>query len=511
MNEKLVQPVVKASNTFGLALYQAAVKDADGRGKSAEDGNVFMSPYSISVALAMTAEGAREETLAEMASVLGYPESVLEAARRHGGLASESQTGPNGALNSIHAGNGELARYFAAASGDDDPGTRKAIQDLREKLRGANFAVEAKEKLSDWQGARSAQVEARKIADELNQLLTTVDRYDLRIANALWLEKTFALQPSYVQAIEQSYGKGLLTSLDFRSQTEASRLRINGWVEDRTANRIKDLIPAGQLPPETSLVITNAVYFLGQWSEPFKREMTRKEDFTLASGEKSKVQMMQDPFRDSIGYAAFDGKGQYFDTPLKVPADEAKRPPVYPGDDGFQILSLPYKGGSLEMMIILPLSNSGMAELESKLSAENLNQWTSRMVNRTVNVKMPRFRLEGSYKVGKMLQELGMKRAFVSPDQANGAQFYGMTESREASKSLYIGEVLHKAFVDVTEEGTEAAAATAVVMVAGAAAPRIEMVPFTPNFHADRPFIFAIRDSKSGLVLFIGRMMHPNQ
>jgi serpin B len=147
--------------------------------------------------------------------------------------------------------------------------------------------------------------------------------------------------------------------------------------------------------------------------------------------------------------------------------------------------------------------------VEKRLSDANLDSWLSRLDRRTVDLKVPRFKVEGEYELSATLRELGMQRAFTSPDQPGGAQFSGMSASDDPTKQLFIAAVRHKAWVDVNEEGTEAAAATAVLMAAGSAAPDVRMAPFTPEFHADRPFMFLIRDGKSGLVLFMGRMVNP--
>ncbi|MBK8268402.1 MAG: serpin family protein [Planctomycetes bacterium] len=485
------ETAVNASNKFGVNLYRKAAQDSAG-------GNLFISPYSISVAMAMAAEGARDQTLLEMADVLGFAATTADA------KATLEQ------LAKVHAANSALAKHFAVASGDPDPKTRTQIQTLRDKLDEANLRANFQSKLGRYKEANEEVDRARKIADELNSLLATVDRYELRVANALWVEKSFPLLDSYTQTVDRHYGTGLVRPLDIRGATESSRLQINGWVEDHTANRIKDLIARGMLTPDTSLVITNAVYFLGQWSEPFKRDRTREEDFTKADGAKSRVQMMQDSFRKSLAYAAFDGKGAFFDTPLKVPVEESRRPATYPGDDGFQVVSLPYKGGEMSMVLLLPSKADGLAALEAKLSAENLDKWIERLSPRTVDLKMPRFKLEGDYKLGQMLQAMGIKRAFTNPGRPDGAQFFGMSKGPDPTKLLFIGEVVHKAWVDVNEEGTEAAAATAVMMLAGAAAPSVEMIPFNPKFHADRPFIFLIRDAKSGVILFMGRVQSPS-
>lgn len=483
---------VGANNAFGLDLYRAIARDATDR-------NIFISPYSMSVALTMAAEGARGETETEMANVLQFPVRALGGRGRR--------------VTIVHQGYAALRQRFAEAAGSANDATRKRIEVLRKKLDDANREAEAMERGSDWRAAERSQKKAQKIADALNPLLTQVDRFDLRSANALWVDQHFPLLGSYVETIDRFYESGGVTPLDIRGDTERSRLRINGWVEDNTEKRIKDLIPKGDLSSDTGLVITNAIYFLGQWSEPFNKDDTRDEDFTLADGETQKVKMMQDRWRKGVPYAAFNGDGSCFETPAKVPArepgDETPGPQTYPDEGGFTMIELPYKGDDLTMTLIAPRTATGLASIEAKLDAESLGAWLAKLDARQVHVAMPRFKLEADYSMGVTLQAMGMKRAFTSPAIPDGADFSGMSSSDDPREQLFIGAVLHKAFVEVNEEGTEAAAATAVLMRVGSAAPRVEMIPFIPEFRADRPFLFLIRDTKTGVILFIGRMMHP--
>ncbi|MCB9857577.1 MAG: serpin family protein [Phycisphaerales bacterium] len=478
---------VRANNAFGLELYRAIAAKAGEK-------NIFVSPYSMSVALTMTAEGARNETYTEMANVLRFP--VEDAAGRRG-------------ITAVHQGYTAMRRRFADAAGNANEATRKQIDALRKRLDDANNEATSLQRGNDWRAMEKAQKKAQKIADELNELLTQVDRFDLRSANALWVDKHFPLLNSYVDTIDRFYASGGVTSLDIQGDTERSRRRINGWVEDNTEKRIKDLIPKGDLSPDAGLVITNAVYFLGQWSDPFEKGETRDEDFTLVDGAREKVKLMRDPWRKGVPYAAFNGDGSYFDTPAKVQVNVRDQIQTYPDDDGFSMIELPYKGDELTMTLIAPRRPDGLPAIEAKLSAETLDTWLSKLNARQVKVALPRFRLEADYSMGDVLQAMGMKRAFTSPAEPDGADFSGMSGSSDPREQLFIGAVLHKAFVEVNEEGTEAAAATAVVMIAGAAAPSVEMVPFVPEFRADRPFLFLIRDSKTGIILFVGRMMRP--
>jgi serpin B len=239
-------------------------------------------------------------------------------------------------------------------------------------------------------------------------------------------------------------------------------------VEDQTEDKISDLIPAGALPQDSKLVLTNAVYFKGDWTEPFDKKRTKEDDFHVTATDKIKTSLMhqQDDFR----YAAMDG---------------------------LQVLELAYGDESLSMVVLLPEKVNGLAELEAKLTHDNLQRWTSALRSREVDVYLPKFKTTASFELNGTLKELRMPSAF-DPQQAD---FSGMTGGRD----LFISKVIHKAFVDVNEEGTEAAAATGIIM-APTGMP-IEEPP--PVFRADRPFVFMIRDNRNGAILFLGRLINP--
>lgn len=481
-------PAVAANNAFGLDLFRLLASQAAGD-------NLFISPYSVSIALTMTAEGARGETEAEMSRVLRFPFDPRATGRP---------------IETVHAGYDALSRHFSAAAGCAAPTTRERIAALRKKLDAANKQVEKLQNEGKWDKVSDAHGAAERLASELNALLSAADRFDLRSANALWVDKAYQLAPAYVRTIDRYYGTGRVTALDFGGQPERSRASINTWVADNTEQRIKDLIPPGVLGRDTCLVLTNAVYFLGQWSEPFKKEWTRDGDFTLTDGRTVKAKLMSDPWRRAVHYAAFSGNGEYFDTPREVPVDQSQWPRLYPDDDGFSMIQLPYKGGELAMVLIAPRTPGGLPALERRLTAESLSAWLAKLDARTVDTAVPRFRLESSNNLNEPLKALGMKRAFTSPLEPGGAEFPGICASEDPAEQPFIGAVLHKAWVEVNEVGTEAAAATAVVMVTSSAvAPPVETMPFIPKFHADRPFVFLIRDTKSGVVLFVGRLARP--
>ena len=490
-----VKVAVQANSDFALDLYARFAKENAGK-------NMFFSPYSISSALAMTAEGARGETAAEMGKVLRFP----EAARR---IGDDAQLIP-WQMALIHTGMAELSGRRA---GGEDKAVRAEIDRLRKALDAANAKAEQLRKQESWSEQAEAARVAQRIADELNAALTKVDQYELRIANALWGEKTYPFRDSYVQTIDKYYKTGCVRQADFRNNFPAERTRINDWISEQTSGRIKDLVP--NLPVDQAklvrLILANAVYFKGEWSVPFKEAGTKSEPFTFADGKSVKTPIMHAWNLDVARYAAFNADGSFFDTPAMIQLGRRDEKGLYPGAGGFAMLEMPYKGEDLSMVVVAPNDPDGLAAIEKKLIAENLAAWIGRLQKRKVNVFMPKFKLQTEYDMGKTLQALGMVRAFVPPGPG-GADFSGMSASNDPMDQLYISMVLHKAFVEVNERGTEAAAATAVMMLAEVGVPPGQpTVPFVPTFRADRPFLLLIRDVHTGSILFMGRLADPRQ
>jgi serine protease inhibitor len=345
--------------------------------------------------------------------------------------------------------------------------------------------------------------EARKLADAFNTLARQVDQYELRVANAVWGEKTYPFDPAYFAAIEKYYGKDLLRNADFINQFPKERATINRWVEEQTKNRIKDLIPL--YPPEVArlirMILVNAIYFKGQWATPFDPKQTKNETFFLLGGAKTKAPLMH-VHHGKTSYAAFNADGSFFDTPRTIPIQGGDKVKKYPAGDGFLIAELPVKGDKLSMVVIAPQKADGLSALEARLTGKNLTAWLGKLQRMSVEVTLPRFKMDTDYSLGDILKKMGMKLAFTRV-----ADFTGMSASRNPDDRLYISKVLHKAFVEVNEEGAEAAAATAVIMVKKDSAPA--SFPFNPVFRADRPFLFLIRDIESGAVLFLGRVTQP--
>jgi len=296
--------------------------------------------------------------------------------------------------------------------------------------------------------------------------------YSLRTANALWAEKTYPFHNDYITSVSRYYG-AKTTNLDFINHPEDSRVAINSWVENQTEDRIKDLIPGGAIDPATRLVITNAIYFKGSWVKQFDRNRTSDMEFRTGAGTTVKVPMMQR-------------------------TDEGAVYP-YAENTNLQMLSMPYEystGRKLSMVILLPKTDS-LTGAESALDAGTLAALQQSAETRRVEVYFPKFTLTTRYSLPAVLTAMGMPTAFTP-----SADFSGMDGTRD----LFISDVIHQAFIDVNEEGTEAAAATAVVMRLAAAPANPQPVPV---FRADHPFIFIIRDDETGAILFMGRVVNP--
>ena len=485
---------VQANSDFAFDLYRQLSGENAGK-------NMFFSPYSVSSALAMTAEGARGPTAVEMGTVLRFP----QAARR---IGADAQLIP-WQTSLIHAGMGRLNARLTGKDVDEAAvqAARRKIAELRKALDAAKAKVAEARKSRNWKEYGKATQAERKVAKALNEASAQVDQYELRIANALWGEKTYPFLKNYVDTINTHYGTGGIFPADFKNNFPAERAKINKWVEDLTNNRIKDLIP--KLSPDEArllrLVLTNAIYFKGEWSEPFKEAHTKDLPFTPAAGQPVKTPIMSARNLEAGRYAAFNANGSFFNTPRMI--RRGQKTALYPGKDGFAMLELPYKGDEISMVLIAPNSPDGIAAIEKKLTPAALAAWIGKGIKRKTHVFVPKFKLETKYMMNDTLKAMGMVRAFTDPRMPNGADFTGMCASTDPRLKLYITKVIHKAFVEVNEKGTEAAAATAVMM---AVATSVRMTtPFTPTFKADRPFLFIIRDKNTGSILFMGRMMNP--
>ncbi len=369
------------SSDFASRLYDKLAGTQAGK-------NLFLSPFSIQVALAMCAVGAKGETRKVMADLIGAPESVEDQNRQYAEL-----------LKSV---NGHSERGF--------------------------------------------------------QLVT---------ANALWGQYGCHFKPDFKKAVADFYD-GAFHEVNFVTAPDTAITTINTWVGDKTRQKIKELVKRDFINADTRLVLTNAIYFKGQWDEAFEKSSTHDENWHGQGGTR-KVPMMHQ-------------RGGY----------------LYCEGDGFQALDLPYKGEQLSMLVVLPRKKDGLASLETNFAAGGTYQKVTARLDHeeTVILSLPRFKMETEFKLKPMLCALGAELAF-----SDDADFSGIGE-----EPLKISEVVHKAFVEVNEEGTEAAAATAVGMVLCSAVMR----PVAPKvFQADHPFLFFIRDRNTNAVLFCGSVLDP--
>jgi serpin B len=287
--------------------------------------------------------------------------------------------------------------------------------------------------------------------------------FRLNIVNAIWGQKDYGFLPAFLDVLAENYGAGLRI-LDFVNETEKSRITINDWVSDQTEDRIKDLIPPGVITSLTRLVLTNAIYFNAAWEYPFDEDVTADGDFYLLDDRQVIVPMMKQT--ELFGYA--DG-------------------------EGYQAVELAYDGGELSMVILIPESGHFQA-FEEDLEAQRVRDIISDIQNAQVTLMMPKFEFDSEFSLKDTLAGMGMPVAF-----SGDADFSGMTGTLD----LCISEVIHKAFVSLDEAGTEAAAATAVVM------DESEMPGEPVEVTIDHPFIFLIRDIGTGATLFVGRVLNP--
>jgi serpin B len=303
----------------------------------------------------------------------------------------------------------------------------------------------------------------------LRKLLVSSDKtsgIQLRVANRLWGQEGFHFLPGFLQVTKADYGADL-GLLDFK-QPEAARKTINSWIEQQTDNKIEDLLAPGVLSTDTRLVLTNAIYFKGQWTNEFEKRATTDAPFHTSASQQITVPMMHQTHL--LHYGA---------------------------TDKMQVLSLPYgQSGSLSMLVLLPKKTEGLSDLEKTLTGENLEKWSAGLRPRRVNVFLPKFKLTSEFSLGDVLGSMGMALAF-----SDMADFSRMSTQEQ----LFISAVIHKAFVDVNEEGTEAAAATGIEMRPTA----IRLTEEPVEFRADHPFVFLIRDNRTQSILFLGRIVNP--
>jgi len=295
------------------------------------------------------------------------------------------------------------------------------------------------------------------------------ESYNISTANALWVRENFELLQTYLEKIQNYYG-GNASEVDFSNPTEAANI-INSWVENHTNGLIKDLVPSEVIDPiYTYLILTNAIYFKGIWEVKFDPDNTSDQSFYLSTEEKIQVPTM-----------------------TLVDTDDTFN---YTSTDELQILELPYKGGDLSMIMLLPKEGYNISDVKDFLSIENLSGWKDSFTATELDIYLPKFKMETKYELKQYLQNIGMNKPF-----AGSADFSNISNVTD----LFIDEVIHKAYIDVDENGTEAAAATAAVMKTTS----IEDPPERIEFRADHPFTFLIQQKTTGNILFMGNVVNP--
>ena len=375
------QALSDGNASFALDLYKQL---------AAEPGNVFCSPHSVSIALAMLHAGARSTTETEMAQALHFSLPQL----------------------SLHPAMNSLALALAARSEDADA--------------------------AEGEGFR------------------------LNVENSLWSDKTTTLVPGFLDLLAENYGAGL-SLVDFMHDSEGARVKINDWVDDATSGKIPELLLRGDVSAGTRLVLTNAIHFKAAWRNPFQPSQTMTGTFHAAGGD------------------------------VSVPMMRGGSELLYAETPEFQAIELPYQGGKVGMTLVLPAQGK-LAQVEAALSLTWLKALDASATTQRVAITMPKFTVMQRYELDVALKALGMKQAFEA-----SADFSGQSPER-----LFVSWVIHQAFVSVDEKGTEAAAASAVLLDGGG-------VPATPkSFTLDRPFLFFVRDYPTNAILFAGRVVNPS-
>ncbi|XP_027702798.1 leukocyte elastase inhibitor-like [Vombatus ursinus] len=318
--------------------------------------------------------------------------------------------------------------------------------------------------------------EVDEVHSRFQSLNTTINKggasYILKLANRLFGEKTYNFLSEFLDSTQKLYGAELAT-VDFQHASEAARKEINQWVKEQTEGKIPELLASGSVDSLTKLVLVNAIYFKGNWEEKFDEALTTDAQFRLNKREKKSVKMMYQKKKLPYGYI----------TALKC-----------------RVLELPYKGKELSMIILLPDDieddSTGLKEIEKQLSMEKLAEWThhENLDTIDVHVHLPKFKMENTYNLNSDLARMGVSDLFIG----GKADLSGMSGSRD----LFISQIVHKSFVEVNEEGTEAAAATAGIA-------QLTMLLPEEEFNADHPFLFFIRHNPTGNILFSGRFASP--
>ncbi len=367
-------------NNFAFDIYKEILRK--------EDGNMVVSPFSISTAMAMAYGGSGEETKNQMSKTLMFDPD----------------------MNVFHKEFNEHSKKIEKLAGDD---------------------------------------------------------LELNIANGMWIQHDYPFLQSYIETIQKYYGS-VLHEADFKSDQEKIRQEINKWVEERTNHKIQELIEQGILVEDTRMVLVNAIYFLSNWYEEFEKDLTHKRNFHLNDNDKVEVEFMNK-----------ESSFKYYE------------------DNLAQVIEIPYSGKDFSMVLMLPNENTPLTDFEARLDTDMYNDYINNLVEQEVQLLLPKFKMRFHTNLEEILSSMGMPLAF-----SDRADFSRMTDEHD----LKIDRVIHQAFIEVDEEGTEAAAATAVTIIRKTAIEDDKII-----FRADRPFKFFIKENESNTILFMGRVINPEE
>ncbi|XP_031163591.1 leukocyte elastase inhibitor-like isoform X1 [Sander lucioperca] len=429
----------KANTTFSLALFKKLSDDN-------KTGNIFYSPFSISSALAMVMLGARGNTATQMSEVLCFTET--EKPKQTGAEQMQTHSTVQSAMQSQMQ-------------------TRMQMRtQIQQTSRLPQYLLKCLKPQNDQDDVHAS------FAQLLSELIKADAPYALSLANRLYGEQSYQFVEDFLAETRKHYNAEL-KSVDFKTSADAARVNINSWVEEQTQGKIKDLLVQNVVDDSTILVLVNAIYFKGNWNKQFKEDSTVDAQFRINKNDTKSVKMMR---------------------------QKSKFPLIAIPEANCQILEMLYKGEELSMLIFLPDEikddTTGLEKLQRELTYEKFVEWTrSDMMGQTeVQVGLPRFKMEETYDLKDVLTSMGMADAF----DVTLSDFSGMSPAN----NLVLSKVVHKAFIEVNEEGTEAAAATAAVL-----SERSAVIPAT--FIADHPFLFFIRHNPTMSVLFAGQYCSP--
>ncbi|XP_061613411.1 leukocyte elastase inhibitor-like [Phyllopteryx taeniolatus] len=431
-------PQTKANAGFSVVLFKKL-------GEKDKTANIFFSPFSISSALAMAMLGARGNTATQMSEVLCFTKAKQPTEEKQEGMMMQSP------MQMQIKTREQMRKQFEQST--------RLPQYLRKVLKRV-------------EGEDDVHAHFQRLLPEFNKTNTG---YALSLANRLYVEQTYPVNEEFLGETRKYY-QAELESLDFKKNEEVARKKINSWVEEKTQGKIKDLINK-KLKKEVIMVLVNAIYFKGKWNQQFNEDLTREAPFKINKNATKPVEMMSQNSRFNYTFIS---------------------------EVNCQILEMPYEGKDVSMLIFLPNEieddTTGLEKLEQELTYEKMMTWTrsdNMELEVEVQVGLPRFKMEVTYELGKVLVGMGMVDAF----DENKSDFSGISPAND----LALSKVIHKAFVEVNEEGTEAAAATALIMKITSRGP--PKVPKT--FIADHPFLFFIRHNPSNTILFAGQYTSP--